>query len=79
MRTTKDLLNNLWVRPCSYGEYYVQMYYRNQVYSCRTNNTLAIDRIHSKDEVEDHKNLYGYTLKQAYMSLYDECKAHNDL
>lgn len=49
-------------------------------YHCKSNNTLAYDRIKGSDDWNSDREIQcGYTLKQAYQALWDECKADNEL
>jgi len=62
----------------SYGHYYVAIVYRGKGYSCKTSNMEATDRI--KDDNDGINNdKYYKTKKQAFMSLYNECKQANNL
>lgn len=58
--------------PVSYGHYKVEINYRKKIYSCTTTNTIAVDVI-------KNDSTFYYKKKQAYKSLYDECKEKNDL
>lgn len=54
------------------GSYKVTIEYRNKVYSCVSNNSMAYDAFRN----DDHSY---YTDKQALMAFYNECKRVNNL
>jgi hypothetical protein len=61
-----------------YGHNKVTIIYRGKEYKCTSSNTQATDRI--KDDNEGiNKDCYYTTKKQAYLSLYNECKRANNL
>ena len=62
----------------SSGCYKIWIEYKEKYYSCLTNNTLATNRIKYGSEYPKVEE-YGYTLKQAFQALYDECKRKNNL
>lgn len=59
------------------GQYKVTITYRGKIYTGRTNNTLAIDRLN--DETERTPNGIYTTAKQAARSIYNEIKSQNGL
>ena len=62
------------------SNYRVVIEYRGQIYSCRSNNTLAMDRLHEQSTLRDsQRGTWGYTLRQALQAFYDECKSCNNL
>ena len=61
-----------------YGHYNVCILYRNKSYRCTSSNTQATDRIRD-DNDGINNNTYYKTKKQAFMSLYNECKKANNL
>jgi hypothetical protein len=61
-----------------YGHQRVVITYRGKEYKCTSSNTQATDRI--KDDNDGINNdKYYKTKKQAFMSLYNECKRANNL
>lgn len=61
-----------------YGHYSVTIKYRNRTYICTSTNSLAWDRIHSTD-ASPIEVVCSYTLRQAYLAFYNECRAKNNL
>ncbi len=57
-----------------YGHNRIAIIYRGKEYHCTSSNTQATDRINSEPQKGDH-----YTEKQAFLSLYNECKRANNL
>lgn len=80
MKTLKDLKDCLSIdrmAPCNYK---VKVNYRNKAYVCRSNNSLAWDRLSENDDIMDYKKgAGGLTLKQAYQQFYDECLRSNGI
>lgn len=76
--TTKQLINKLSFAFSSYGCYYVGIIYRGKPYRCTSTNTQALDRIND-DNDGINNDAYYKTKKQAFMSLYNECKQANNL
>lgn len=71
--TLKELQDKVYrIGVCCGGQFEVVIMYRNKLYHCQSNNTLAYDTIKSDD-------VGYYTLKQAMKALYDECKTKNNL
>lgn len=67
-------------RSAGYGHFVIHITYRGKEYSCRSNNTVAYDRITSENfAINTYSRLNGYTLYEAYMSLYTECLSKNEL
>lgn len=62
-----------------HGHFTVTIEYRGNKYNATSTNTIVIDRINNQDVSEMSIANYGYTLKQAYISLYDEVKIKNNL
>jgi len=61
-----------------YGHNKVTITFRGKQYTCTSTNTSAIDRI--KDDNDGINNdSYYKTKKQAFMSLFNECKQANNL
>ena len=77
--TLKDLENKVEVRCYTTGTYRVVIKYRGKKYWCNSHNSLAWDRIYLRFDCHDNSVACSYTLKQAYLSLYDECKRLNCL
>ncbi len=61
-----------------YGHYHITITFRGKVYSCTTTNTQATDRIIDDNDGINHDTYYS-TKKQAFMSLFKECKQANNL
>lgn len=79
MKTLKQLKENTNVRHANgYNSYDVEITYRGKSYRCKSNNSLAWDRLDGK-ELSDRAECYGYTNKGAWQSFYDECKRANNL
>ncbi len=75
---TKQLISRITaVQFSGYGHHKVTILHRGGRFSHVTTNTTAIDRLNS-DEPKG-RNIYGYTLKQAAKSLYNEVKRNNCL
>lgn len=78
--TTKQLESRISTRWGCYGTHETTIEYRGKRYTCRTNNTLATDRISGyADEVSDKTVKGFYTYKGALKALWDECKRVNQL
>ena len=71
--TEKELKSRMEVRWIGYGSYKITIYYRKKWYSCTSHNSLAYD------DMDEHENNSYYTSKQAYQTLWDECKRANGL
>lgn len=72
--TLRELQDKIYrVGVCCSGQFEVVILYRNKLYRCKSNNTLAYDAIKSDERIG------GYTPRQAMQSLYDECKRKNNL
>lgn len=68
-KTLTELQNRLDYHKVGYGTWRVNWNcYSRGFRTGVTHNSLAIDRINS--DVSPRKSIYGYTLVQAYMSLY---------
>ena len=61
-----------------YGHNKVTITFRGKEYKCTSNNTSATDRIMDDNDGINHDTYYS-TKKQAFMSLYNECKQANNL
>lgn len=62
------------------SNYKVTIEYRGKIYTCRSNNSLAMDRIHEQSYLRDsQRGTWGYTLRQALQAFYDECKSANNI
>jgi hypothetical protein len=78
--TLKQLQEKVSISWIGYGTYRVTIQYRGKEYSIVTHNSLAYDRIKGSDDWNSDKQVRcGYTLKQAYMALWYECKRKNDI
>lgn len=77
--TLKELKDRTLVRHANgYCQYDVEITYRGKQYTCKSNNSLAWDRL-DNDDYADNYTMYGYTNKGAWESFYDECKCKNHL
>lgn len=74
MARLKDIENRVTVGVCFRGAFKVTILLHGVKYTECSYNTLAYDRIVNRHYTTDGAHLYGYTLKQAYKALYDECK-----
>jgi hypothetical protein len=75
--TLKQLEKRVSFGFAGYGHQRIVITYRGKEYKCTSTNTSATDRIGS-----DNGNYSGgvyKTEKQAYLSLYNECKRSNHL
>lgn len=62
------------------SNYKVTIEYRGKIYSCRSNNTLAMDRIYEQSSLRDNqRGTAGLTLRQALEEFYNECKEKNNI
>ena len=75
--TLKEFSNKVDLGTCLMGQFKVTINYRGKDYTCKSNNTQAYDAIRSW--FRGHIPAWGYTPKQAYEVLWDECKTANDL
>lgn len=76
--TLKELSNKVDIRyDNGQGSYRVTIKYRNKYYYCITNNSMAFDVIRAW--IRDDIPAWGYTPKQAYEVLWNECKTKNGL
>lgn len=60
------------------SQYEVTIEYRGKAYKCKSNNSLAWDRL-DDDRYSDSYRVGFYTNKEAWKSFYDECKSKNNL
>lgn len=74
MARLKDIESRVTVGACLRGTFKVTILFHGIEYTAYSNNTLAYDRIANRHNTTDRAYLYGYTLSQAYKTLYDECK-----
>lgn len=75
---TKQLENRTTVKWDGYGSYQVTIIFRNKHYKCRSNNSLAYDRLND-DNHPPRWQLCGYTYKRALKAFYNECARANNL
>jgi len=61
-----------------YGHQRIVIIFRGKEYHCTSTNTNATDRIMDDNDGINHDTYYS-TKKQAFMSLYNECKRANNL
>jgi hypothetical protein len=78
MNTLNQLQKNVSFFFSGYGHNKVSIIYRGKEYKCTSTNTRATDRIKDDNEGLD-RNSYYTTKKEAYLSLYNEVKAANNL
>lgn len=64
-----------WIGTCQYR---VTITYRGRTYTCKSNNSLAWDRL-DDDNYPDNYTVGTYTNKGAWLAFYDECKRCNRL
>ena len=76
--TTTQLQKKVSFGFSGYGHYHIVITFRGKVYSCKSTNTSATDRIMDDNDGINHDTYYT-TKKQAFMSLYNECKQANNL
>lgn len=69
------LFDKIVIRRKGFGIYRISIFYRNKWYSVSSNNTLAYDRINNNYLYGEKQSVYGYTLRQAYLSFYNEVKS----
>jgi len=65
-------------RANGYGCYKVTIVWHGREYECRSNNSLAWDRL-DDDNYRDNEVNGFYTNKGAYKAFYEECKRKNNL
>ena len=76
--TTQQLRERTRVEWCGYGQYKVTITFRGKQYTCKSNNSLAYDRLDDPDHGEKWLSC-GYSNHRAWQSFYDECKIKNHL
>ena len=77
--TLNELKHRVAVRHASgYCQYDVEITYRGKQYKCKSNNSLAWDRL-DDDNYADNHSVCGYTNKEAWKAFYNECKRKNGL
>ena len=74
---TEQLASRTTVQWCGHGSYRVTIIYQGRQYHCRSNNSLAYDRLSS--DVSPLTVECDYTLRQALNAFYQECKRKNNL
>lgn len=72
--TLEQLQNRIDYSSVGYGIYHVTMQYRGKTLWAMTHDTLAIDRIKTDDCTPPRQVVGSYTLKGAYVALYNEIK-----
>lgn len=75
--TTQQLKDRISTKFAGHGHFKLEINFRGKKYSCTTTNTMAIDKI-GRDDKRTPKRYYT-TDKQALASLWNECKAKNDI
>lgn len=78
MKTLNQLQKNVSFFFSGYGHNKISIIYRGKEYRCTSSNTIATDRIKDDNEGIDNDTYYK-TKKEAYLSLYNEVKAANNL
>jgi hypothetical protein len=76
--TTTQLQKKVSFGFAGYGHQRVVITFRGKQYKCTTTNTQATDRINNDNDGINHDSYYK-TKKQAFMSLFKECKQANNL
>jgi hypothetical protein len=76
--TTTQLTKKVSFGFAGYGHQRVVITFRGKEYKCTSTNTSATDRIMDDNDGINHDTYYS-TKKQAFMSLYNECKQANNL
>lgn len=76
LKQFREQVREEWV---GYGTHRVYIEYRGKEYTCLTHNTLATDRLRSRYEKSPRSIEGGGTEKQAYETLWNECKRKNNL
>lgn len=74
MKNLNQLIKIVSFEFSGYGHYKITIVYRGKKYKCTTNNMEAIDEAREGDNVKGR-----LTRKQAFLSLYNECKRANNL
>lgn len=78
--TLKELKSKVKIKKLFFGKYLVTIIYKGKKYSCFSNNNFAYKRISLYNGCLNYKiERFFYTLKNAYLTFYDECKAKNGL
>ena len=75
--TTQQLNERIDLTPKPYGHYRIRIMYRGTYYFCTSNNTMAVDRIHTDERYIN--GAYYTTERRALLSLWNECKRANNL
>lgn len=65
-------------RDKGFNLYKITITYRGKEYTCKSNNSLAWDRL-DDDNYRDNEVNGFYTNKGAYLAFYEECKRKNNL
>ena len=76
--TTTQLQKKVSFGFAGYGHQRVVITFRGKEYHCKSTNTSATDRIFDDNDGINH-DAYYKTKKQAFISLYNECKQANNL
>lgn len=76
--TTEQLKTKVSVKPVIQARLLITIKYRGKKYSCFSANHLAFIRILLANQYKK-REIYYYTLKNAYQAFYDECKAKNKI
>lgn len=74
MKNLNQLIKIVSFSFSGYGHYKVIIQYRAKEYKCTTTNMEAIDAAREGDNIKGR-----LTRKQAFLSLYNECKLANNL
>ena len=74
---TQQLNGRIDLTPKPYGHYRIRIEYRGKHYFCTSNNTMAVDRIHTDERYI--RGAHYPTERAALMSLWNECKRANGL
>lgn len=77
--TIQEMSDKMKLKLIGYGTYWVTIIYRNKEYSCKTHNTLAIDRMKIRYEIPERKKELRCTYGEAVRALWEECKQKNGI
>lgn len=76
--TLADIKEKTSVKWTGTSQYEVTIEYRGKTYKCKSNNSLAWDRL-DDENYPDNYTVGLYTNKGAWLAFYEECKKKNNL
>lgn len=80
MKTLEKLRSCTAVDRFAPSDYRVRVNYRGKEYSCRSNNSIAWDRMSEAGDLYECERGAGWlTLRQAYLQFYEECCRKNHI